>query len=126
MFFAFFILTDPPTSPVKYADQLVCGVIVAVASYAIFELVGAAYYLLRACWLATSGKPGAGGACTRAGALMAASQVLCLVDALGLMVAPGHAPPGLGASSCKKLRIGGVGRILFVGWAAKIEILISE
>lgn len=46
VFFAFFILTDPPTSPVKYADQLVCGVIVAVASYAIFELVGAAYYLL--------------------------------------------------------------------------------
>ena len=46
VFFAFFILTDPPTSPVKYGDQLVCGVIVAVASYAIFELVGAAYYLL--------------------------------------------------------------------------------
>jgi Na+-translocating ferredoxin:NAD+ oxidoreductase RnfD subunit len=46
LFFAFFILTDPPTSPVKYADQRVCGVIVAVASYAVFEWVGAAYYLL--------------------------------------------------------------------------------
>lgn len=46
LFFAFFILTDPPTSPVKYPDQLVCGVIVAVASYAFFEFVGAAYYLL--------------------------------------------------------------------------------
>jgi Na+-translocating ferredoxin:NAD+ oxidoreductase RnfD subunit len=46
LFFAFFILTDPPTSPVKYADQLVCGVIVAVVSYAVFEWVGAAYYLL--------------------------------------------------------------------------------
>ena len=46
LFFAFFILTDPPTSPVKYPDQLVCGVIVAVVSYAIFEWVGAAYYLL--------------------------------------------------------------------------------
>jgi Na+-translocating ferredoxin:NAD+ oxidoreductase RnfD subunit len=46
LFFAFFILTDPPTSPVKYPDQLVCGVIVAVVSYAIFAWVGAAYYLL--------------------------------------------------------------------------------
>jgi enediyne biosynthesis protein E5 len=46
LFFAFFILTDPPTSPVKYPDQFVCGVIVAAASYAVFELVGAAYYLL--------------------------------------------------------------------------------
>jgi Na+-translocating ferredoxin:NAD+ oxidoreductase RnfD subunit len=46
LFFAFFILTDPPTSPVKYPDQLVCSVIVAVASYAVFEWVGAAYYLL--------------------------------------------------------------------------------
>ena len=46
LFFAFFILTDPPTSPVKYPDQIICGIIVAVASYAFFEVVGAAYYLL--------------------------------------------------------------------------------
>ena len=46
LFFAFFILTDPPTSPVKYPDQIVLAVIVAVASYAIFEWMGAAYYLL--------------------------------------------------------------------------------
>ena len=46
IFFAFFILTDPPTSPVRYPDQIVCGVLVALASYAIFEWVGAAYYLL--------------------------------------------------------------------------------
>jgi len=46
LFFAFFILTDPPTSPVKYPDQLACGVIVAVVSYAAYEWVGAAYYLL--------------------------------------------------------------------------------
>ena len=46
LFFAFFILTDPPTSPVKYRDQLMCGVIVAVVSYAAYEWVGAAYYLL--------------------------------------------------------------------------------
>jgi Na+-translocating ferredoxin:NAD+ oxidoreductase RnfD subunit len=46
LFFAFFILTDPPTSPVKYRDQIVCGAIVAAASYAVFQLVGAAHYLL--------------------------------------------------------------------------------
>jgi Na+-translocating ferredoxin:NAD+ oxidoreductase RnfD subunit len=46
LFFAFFILTDPPTSPVKYPDQLVCGVIVAVASYVVFEWLGAAHFLL--------------------------------------------------------------------------------
>jgi Na+-translocating ferredoxin:NAD+ oxidoreductase RnfD subunit len=46
LFFAFFILTDPPTSPTRYQDQIVCGVLVALASYAIFEWVGAAYYLL--------------------------------------------------------------------------------
>ncbi|MEO8484206.1 MAG: RnfABCDGE type electron transport complex subunit D [Acidobacteriota bacterium] len=46
LFFAFFILTDPPTSPVKYPDQIICGAIVAVVSFAVFEWVGAAYYLL--------------------------------------------------------------------------------
>ena len=46
LFFAFFILTDPPTAPVKYPDQIVLAVIVAVASYAIFEWMGAVYYLL--------------------------------------------------------------------------------
>ncbi len=46
LFFAFFILTDPPTSPVTYPDQLVCGVIVAVVGYAVFEWIGAVYYLL--------------------------------------------------------------------------------
>jgi Na+-translocating ferredoxin:NAD+ oxidoreductase RnfD subunit len=46
LFFAFFFLTDPPTSPVKYPAQVACGVIVAIVSYAFFELVGAAYFLL--------------------------------------------------------------------------------
>ncbi len=46
LFFAFFILTDPPTSPVRYSDQVTCGLIVAIASYLIFEFVGAAHYLL--------------------------------------------------------------------------------
>ena len=46
LFFSFFILTDPPTSPTKYRDQIVCGGLVAVISYAVFELLGAVYYLL--------------------------------------------------------------------------------
>jgi len=46
LFFAFFILTDPPTSPVLYANQMLCALIVAVVSFAVFEWVGAAHYLL--------------------------------------------------------------------------------
>jgi Na+-translocating ferredoxin:NAD+ oxidoreductase RnfD subunit len=46
LYFAFFILTDPPTSPVRHRDQVVCGVIAAAVSYAVFEGLGAAYYLL--------------------------------------------------------------------------------
>jgi Na+-translocating ferredoxin:NAD+ oxidoreductase RnfD subunit len=46
LFFAFFFLTDPPTSPVKYPGQVVCGIIVAVVSFAVFEWLGAAHYLL--------------------------------------------------------------------------------
>ncbi len=46
LFFAFFILTDPPTSPVRYPDQIVCAALVALVSFGIFEWVGAAYYLL--------------------------------------------------------------------------------
>ena len=46
LFFAFIILTDPPTSPAKYPDQLVCGVIVGVVSYVFFKWAGVVYYLL--------------------------------------------------------------------------------
>ena len=46
LFFAFFILTDPPTSPIKYGDQILFAVLVAVVSFAIFEWLGAVYYLL--------------------------------------------------------------------------------
>jgi Na+-translocating ferredoxin:NAD+ oxidoreductase RnfD subunit len=45
-FFAVFILTDPPTSPVKHSSQIVCAAIVAIVSFIIFQWVGAAYYLL--------------------------------------------------------------------------------
>ena len=46
LFFAFFILTDPPTSPIAYADQIVCGALVAAVGFGVFEWVGAVYYLL--------------------------------------------------------------------------------
>jgi Na+-translocating ferredoxin:NAD+ oxidoreductase RnfD subunit len=46
LFFAFFILTDPPTSPVRYHEQVIFAMIVALTSYAIFEWMGAVYYLL--------------------------------------------------------------------------------
>ena len=46
LYFAFIILTDPPTSPAKYPDQYIFGVIVAVVSYSIFEWLGTVYYLL--------------------------------------------------------------------------------
>jgi Na+-translocating ferredoxin:NAD+ oxidoreductase RnfD subunit len=46
LFFAFFILTDPPTSPVRYPAQIAGGILVAVVSYAVFEWNGAAHYLL--------------------------------------------------------------------------------
>ena len=46
LFFAFFILTDPPTSPVRYDDQIWCAIVVALSSVAVFEGLGAVYYLL--------------------------------------------------------------------------------
>ena len=46
MYFAFVILTDPPTSPPKYRDQYIFAGIVAVVSFALFELLGTVYFLL--------------------------------------------------------------------------------
>jgi len=46
LFFAFIILTDPPTSPAKYPDQILCGILVAAVSFATFEWAGVVYYLL--------------------------------------------------------------------------------
>ena len=44
--FAFFMLDDPPTCPVKYRDQAIFGVIVAVVAFGAFEYFGWLYYLL--------------------------------------------------------------------------------
>jgi enediyne biosynthesis protein E5 len=46
LYFATVILTDPPTSPAKYHDQIVYGLIVVIVSFAVFESIGVIYYLL--------------------------------------------------------------------------------
>jgi Na+-translocating ferredoxin:NAD+ oxidoreductase RnfD subunit len=46
LYFALVILTDPPTSPAKYAGQRIFGIIAAVCSYAVFMLFGVVYFLL--------------------------------------------------------------------------------
>ena len=45
LFFAFFMLDDPPTCPIRYEDQIVFGVIVAATSFVVFKLLGVDYYL---------------------------------------------------------------------------------
>ncbi len=45
LFLALFMLDDPPTSPNRYRDQVVFGILAAVTSYAIYMTVGAVYYL---------------------------------------------------------------------------------
>ena len=46
LFFALFMLTDPPTSPARYRDQVVFGLIAALVAFAVFILLGAVYFLL--------------------------------------------------------------------------------
>lgn len=46
LYFAFIILTDPPTSPAKYRDQFIFGILVAIVSFTFFEWAGVVYYLL--------------------------------------------------------------------------------
>lgn len=45
LYFAFFMVSDPPTSPPKARDQVIFGVIVAVACFALFETIHAVYFL---------------------------------------------------------------------------------
>ena len=45
LFFAFIMVDDPPTCPVRYGDQVMFGILVAVTSYALFVVNGAVYYL---------------------------------------------------------------------------------
>lgn len=45
LFFAFFMLDDPPTSPVRHEDQIVFGIIVAAVAYFILLRFGGVYFL---------------------------------------------------------------------------------
>lgn len=45
LYFAFFMLTDPPTAPTRYQDQIVFAALVAISSFALFEWLGVVYYL---------------------------------------------------------------------------------
>ena len=46
LFFAFFMVTDPPTSPVQFREQAEVGAAVAVASWLVFMVTGGEYFLL--------------------------------------------------------------------------------
>lgn len=46
LFFAFFMVTDPPTSPPKHRDQWIYGALVAVIAFAIYETTRGVYFLL--------------------------------------------------------------------------------
>jgi Na+-translocating ferredoxin:NAD+ oxidoreductase RnfD subunit len=45
LYFAFFMLTDPPTAPTRYQDQIIFSALVAIASFTLFETLGVVYYL---------------------------------------------------------------------------------
>ena len=45
LFFAFFMLDDPPTCPVKYRDQMIFAVLVATSCFLFFEWFGWLYFL---------------------------------------------------------------------------------
>jgi enediyne biosynthesis protein E5 len=46
LFFAFFMVTDPPTSPPKQQHQWIFGAITAVVAFTVFQLLGWVYFLL--------------------------------------------------------------------------------
>lgn len=48
LFFGFFMVTDPPTSPVRFPEQVVFGGLVAAASYLIYMRTHGLYFLLAA------------------------------------------------------------------------------
>ena len=45
LFFAFFMVDDPPTCPVHFRHQVAFGLVTAVACFAFFQLFGWVYFL---------------------------------------------------------------------------------
>jgi Na+-translocating ferredoxin:NAD+ oxidoreductase RnfD subunit len=54
LFFAFFMLDDPPTSPVRYGHQVVFAAIATVGAVAVYVANGALYFLLAGLLLANA------------------------------------------------------------------------
>lgn len=48
IFFAFYMLDDPPTSPTRYVDQVWYGCLVALVAFALFMTTGIVYFLAAA------------------------------------------------------------------------------
>jgi Na+-translocating ferredoxin:NAD+ oxidoreductase RnfD subunit len=46
LFFALFMVSDPPTAPTRPRDQIMCGVLIGLVSFTAFERLGAVTYLL--------------------------------------------------------------------------------
>jgi Na+-translocating ferredoxin:NAD+ oxidoreductase RnfD subunit len=46
LFFALFMVTDPPTSPPGHRDQMIYALITAVTAFAAFELIGGVHFLM--------------------------------------------------------------------------------
>ena len=46
LFFALFMVSDPPTAPTRPRDQLACGVLIGLVSFVAFEWLGVVTYLL--------------------------------------------------------------------------------
>jgi Na+-translocating ferredoxin:NAD+ oxidoreductase RnfD subunit len=44
LFFALFMITDPPTSPAKYKDQIIFGILIAIAAAVVYGLFGGLMY----------------------------------------------------------------------------------
>jgi Na+-translocating ferredoxin:NAD+ oxidoreductase RnfD subunit len=58
LFFAFFMVTDPPTSPPKHRQQVVFGALTAVVAFAVFQLLGWVYFLLAGLLVANAWEAG--------------------------------------------------------------------
>lgn len=56
LFLAFFMLTDPPTSPAKYGEQVTFSVLAAVVSIGVYLLFGGLSYLLVGLLVANAAK----------------------------------------------------------------------
>lgn len=56
LFFALFMLDDPPTCPTKYRDQAVFGTGTAAAGFILFQMWGLLYFMLAALLVANAGE----------------------------------------------------------------------